>query len=179
MDSTNNDEGKEPSGDDLQDPKLEEEIKSEAEEGEEARRPYPRTTIASIGVLKSSHKIGKGARMSTGGRFPRHILAERTPTSGNKNHFHTSIHDYQYGRVPKSDIPSGWNIDRSNNARKKNSESEDGWGNNSKSWDSQYDRLMNRIEQNSELIRNLTFSIDELRDLVNNLIKDSPSPPKE
>ena len=87
MDSTNNDEGKELSGDDLQDPKLEEEIKSEAEEEEESRRPYPRTTVASIGVLKSSHKIGKGARMSTGGRFPCHILAERTLTSGNKNPF--------------------------------------------------------------------------------------------
>ena len=179
MDSTNNDEGKELSGDDPQDPKLEEEVKVEAEEEEEAQRPYPSATVASIGVVRNSYNIKKQARMSTGGRAPRHCLAERTPSSGNKNTFHTLIHDYQYERVPKSDIPSGWNIDRSNNAGKTNSESEDGWGNNSKRWDSQYERLMNRIEQNSELIRNLTFSIDELRDLVNKLIKDSPSPPKE
>ena len=59
MDSTNNDEGKELSGDDLQDPKLEEEIKSEAEEEEEARRPYPRTAVASIGVVGKSYNIKK------------------------------------------------------------------------------------------------------------------------
>ena len=80
MDSTNNDEGKELSGDDLQDPKLEEEVKSEAEEKEEARRPYPSATIASIGVVRNSYNIKKQARMSTGGRCPCHFLAKRTPT---------------------------------------------------------------------------------------------------
>ena len=50
MVSTNNEERKELSGDDFQNPKPAEEVKSEAEEEvEEARRPYPRTTIASIG----------------------------------------------------------------------------------------------------------------------------------
>ena len=132
MDSTNNDEGKELSGDDLQDPKLEEEVKSEAEEEEEARRPYPSATVASIGVVQNSHKIRKGARMSTGGICPRHFLAERTLTSGNKNPFHTLIHDYQYEKVPKSEILSDWNIHRSNDAGKTSSQSEEGWGNNSK-----------------------------------------------
>ncbi|KAK1699228.1 hypothetical protein QYE76_015925 [Lolium multiflorum] len=53
------------------------------------------------------------------------------------------------------------------------------WGNNSKSWDSPSDILLNRVEQNSELIRNLTYEIDELKELVKKLIKDSPSSPKE
>ena len=179
MDSTNNDEGKELSGDDPQDPKLEEEVKIEAEEEEEARRPYPSATVASIGVVRNSYNIKKQARMSTGGRAPRHCLAERTRTSGNKNLFHTLIYDYRCEKVPKSEIPSGWNIHRANDAGKTSSQSEEGWGNNSKSWDSQYDRLMNRIEQNTELIRNLTYNIDELKELVNKLIKDSPSPLKE
>jgi hypothetical protein len=49
MVSTNNDKGKELSDDDLQNPKPEEEVKSEAEdEVEEDRRSPPRTTIASI-----------------------------------------------------------------------------------------------------------------------------------
>jgi hypothetical protein len=48
MVSTNNNESKEPSGDDLQNPKPEEEFKSEAGEEVEDRRSPPRTTIASI-----------------------------------------------------------------------------------------------------------------------------------
>ena len=84
MVSTNNEEGKQLSGEDFQNPKPAEEDKIEAkEEVEEARRPYPRTTVASIGVVENSHKIKKGARMSTGGKCPRH-LAERTPTLGKK-----------------------------------------------------------------------------------------------
>ncbi|KAK1663392.1 hypothetical protein QYE76_051551, partial [Lolium multiflorum] len=44
------------------------------------------------------------------------------------------------------------------------------WGNNSKSWDSPSDILINRVEHNSELIRNLTYEIDELKELVEKLI---------
>ncbi|KAK1620139.1 hypothetical protein QYE76_025656 [Lolium multiflorum] len=50
------------------------------------------------------------------------------------------------------------------------------WGNNSKSWDSPSDILLNRVEHNSELIRNLTYEIDELKELVKKLIKNSPPP---
>ena len=54
------------------------------------------------------------------------------------------------------------------------------WGNNSKSWDSSSDILLNRVEHNSEMIRNLTYEIDELKELVKKLIKNSsPPPPKE
>ena len=48
-----------------------------------------------------------------------------------------------------------------------------------KSWDSQSDRFMNCIEHNTEMIRTLTYKIDELKELVDKLIKDSPSPLKE
>ena len=180
MASTNNDEGKELSEDDLQNSKPEEEVKSEAEEKvEEAGRPHPRTTIASIGVVGNSHKFKRGARMRTGGGVPRHLLSEGTPSSGNKNPFHTLIHKYQFEEVSRSKIPSMWDIDRSNNAGKISSQFEEGWGNNSKSWDSQADKFMNRIEHNTELIRILTYKIDELKELVDKLIKDSPPPPKE
>jgi hypothetical protein len=56
---------------------------------------------------------------------------------------------------------------------------EEEWGNNSKSWDSQSDRFMNRIEHNTELSRNLTYKIGELKELIEKLIKDSPPPLKE
>jgi hypothetical protein len=76
-------------------------------------------------------------------------------------------------------LPSRWDIDCSNSAGKESSNCEEGWGNNSKSWDSQSDMLMSRIEHNSEMIRNLTYKIDELKELIEKLIKDSPPPPKE
>jgi hypothetical protein len=76
-------------------------------------------------------------------------------------------------------LPSGWDIDHSNSAGKGSSKSEEGWGNNSKRWDSLADRFMNRIEHNSEMIHNLSHKIDDLKDLIEKLIKDSPPPPKE
>jgi hypothetical protein len=76
-------------------------------------------------------------------------------------------------------LPSGWDIDRSNSAGKESSKSEEGWRNNSKSWDSLADRFMNRIEHNSEMIRNISHKIDYLKDLIDKLIKDSQLPPKE
>jgi hypothetical protein len=38
---------------------------------------------------------------------------------------------------------------------------------------------MNRVEHNSLMIRNLTYKIDELKELIEKLIKDTPPPPKE
>ena len=78
-----NNKGKEPLEDDPQDPKREEEVESEAEgEVEEDPRAYPRATIASIGVVANPFKLKRGARMSTGGKVPRHFLAPRTPERG-------------------------------------------------------------------------------------------------
>jgi transcription initiation factor IIE alpha subunit len=81
--------------------------------------------------------------------------------------------------VSKEKLPSSWDIDRSIHAEKESFKHEEGWGNNSKCWDSQSDMFMNHIEHNSEMIRNLTYKIDELKDLIEKLIKDSPPPPKE
>jgi hypothetical protein len=54
------------------------------------------------------------------------------------------------------------------------------WRNNSKSWDSPSDRLLNRVEHNSEMIRNLTYRIDELQELIEKLVRNSSPPsPKE
>ncbi|KAK1686750.1 hypothetical protein QYE76_047598 [Lolium multiflorum] len=59
--------------------------------------------------------------------------------------------------------------------REKEPEAEE-WGNNSKSWDSPSDRLLNRVEHNSEMIRNLIYRIDELQELIEKLVGNS-SPP--
>ena len=180
MVSANNNKGKEPLEDDPQDPKLEEEVKSEAkEEVEESSRAQPRTTVASIGVVANPLKLRRTARMSTRGKVPRNTLAPRTPSSGINDPYHTLIHKYPYQKVHESELPSGWNRDRSNNAGKGSSQCEEVWGNNSKSWYSQADIFMNHIDHNTELIHNLTYRIDELKELFEKLIKDSPSPPKE
>jgi hypothetical protein len=152
MASASNDKEKTPSEDDHQDPKLKEEVESEAEgeEMEEHQSPRPSTIVASIGVVTNHDKFKKSAWIRTGGGVPRHSLAPRTSSS-----------------------------DRSNRAEKESSKHEEEWGNYSKSWDSQSDMFMSRIEHNSEMIRNLTYKIDELKALIENLIKDAPPPPKE
>jgi hypothetical protein len=180
MAPSSNDKEKTPPEDDYQDLQLKEEVESEAkeEEMEEDESSRPSTMIASIGMVKSHDKFKKSARIRTRGGVSRHILAPRTSPSGN-NPFHTLIHEHQIQKVPRSRLPSGWDIDRSNNTGKESSKSEEGWGNNSKSWDSQADRFMSRIEHNSEMIHNLSYKINDLRDLIEKLIKDSPPPPKQ
>jgi hypothetical protein len=82
MASTNNNKEKTPSEDDHQNPKLEEEVESEAkEEIEEDQHPCPRAVIASIGVVTNPNKFKKGAQICTGGNVPRHLLAPRTSSS--------------------------------------------------------------------------------------------------
>jgi hypothetical protein len=180
MASASNDKEKMPLEDDRQDSKLKEEVESEAEEEEieEEQRSCTRSVIASIGVVTNSNKFKRSSWMSTGGGVPRHTLAPQTSSLGN-NPFHTLIHEHQFQKVPRSRLPSGWDIDRSNSAGKESSKCEEGWGNNSKGWDSQADMFMSRIEHNSEMIRNLTYKIDYLKELIEKLIKDSPPPPKE
>jgi hypothetical protein len=166
--------------DELQGPKLEGEIKSEDEEQEEEDKRYHlRATVASIGVVENPSTRRMSARISTGGRVPRHLLAPRTPSSSTNKPFHNLVYFDQIERLPEVKRPNPWNMHRSNNAGKESSKSDEGWGNNSKSWDSQADILMNRIESNTEMVRNLTHNIDELKELVIKLIKDHPSPPKE
>jgi hypothetical protein len=128
--------------------------------------------------VTSHDKFKKSARIRTGGGVSRHSLAPRTSFSGN-NPFHTLIHEHQFQRVTKAKLPSSWDIDHSNRAEKESSKSEEVWGNNSRSWDSPPNMLMSRVEHNSEMICNLSHKIDDLRDLIGKLIKESPPPPKE
>jgi hypothetical protein len=174
MASSSDDKEKTPSEDDTKGFRLKEEVESEDEEEDQSSRPS--TMIASIGVVTSYDKFKKSARIRTRGGVPRHTLAPRTSPSGN-NPFHTLIHEHQFQRVSRSRLPSGWDIDRSNSVGKESSKSEEGWGNNSKSRDSLADRFMNRVEHNSEMIRNLSHKIDDLKDLIEKLIKDYPPPP--
>jgi hypothetical protein len=134
MASASSDKEKMPPEDDHQDPKLKEEVESEAgeEEMEEDQSPCPSTVVASIGVMTNHGKFKKSARIRTRGGVPRHPLAARTSSLGN-NPFHTLIHEHQFQRVPKAKLPSSWDIDRSNHAEKESFKCKEGWGNNSKS----------------------------------------------
>ena len=176
---SDNDKGKRPLEDDLQDPELKEGVKVEdKEEGGEDRSSWHHTTIASIGVVKNPPKVKRTARMSTGGRVPRLNLVSRAPSSGNNNPYHTLIHNYQYQKVIESEPPSGWNRNRSSNAGNSEFEKEE-WGEKSSLWNSPYDRLLARVEDNAQLIRNLSHQVEDLMELVEKLIKDYPSLPKE
>ncbi|KAK1697109.1 hypothetical protein QYE76_013806 [Lolium multiflorum] len=141
-------------------------------------RAYPRATIASIEVVENPFNAKKSARIRTGGRLPRHYLAPKTSSPGTHHPFRNLIYNNQIERTPKAALPSNWDIDRSNTAGRMKPETEE-WGNNSKSWDSPSDILLNRVEHNSDMIRNLMYKIDELQELVEKLVKDSPSSPKE
>ena len=72
-------------------------------------------------------------------------------------------------------------MDRSNHAGKRDSKTEVLWGNNSKSWDSPSDRMMSRIEQNTELVRTLIGRVDDLMEVAEKLVRKlpPPSPPRE
>ncbi|KAK1667999.1 hypothetical protein QYE76_056158 [Lolium multiflorum] len=149
------------------------------EEVEEDSRAHPRATIASIKVVDNPFSANKSARIRTGGAVPRHYLAPKTSLSGIHHPFHNLIFNNQIEGTPKAALPSQWDIDRSNTAGRRKPEGEE-WGNNSKSWDSPSDRLLNRVEHNSEMIRNLTYKIDELQELIEKLVRNSSPPsPKE
>ncbi|KAK1612866.1 hypothetical protein QYE76_036539 [Lolium multiflorum] len=147
------------------------------EEVEEDSRAHPRATIASIKVVDNPFSANK-TRIRTGGGVPRHYLAPKTSPSGTHHPFHNLIFNNQIEGTPKAALPSQWDIDRSNTTGEKPEAEE--WGNNSKSWDSPSDRLLNRVEHNSEMIRNLIYRIDELQELIEKLVRNSSPPsPKE
>jgi hypothetical protein len=149
------------------------------EEVKEDSRAHPRATIASIKVVDNTFSANKSARIRTGGAVPRHYLASKTSPSGTHHPFRNLIFNNQIEGTPKAALPSQWDIDRSNTAGEKEPEAEE-WGNNSKSWDSPLDRLSNRVEHNSEMIRNLIYRIDELQELIEKLVRNSSPPsPKE
>ncbi|KAK1632103.1 hypothetical protein QYE76_006418 [Lolium multiflorum] len=173
--------GKELPDEDNQDLEWKEEDKSvkeeDEEEVEEDSRAHPRATVASIKVVDNPFSANKSARIRTGGWVPRHYLAPKTSLSGTHHPFRNLIFNNQIERIPRAALPSNWDIDRSNTAGRMKPEE---WGNNSKSWDSPSDILLNRVEHNSEMIRNLTYKIDELQELVEKLVRNSSPPsPKE
>ncbi|KAK1662731.1 hypothetical protein QYE76_050890 [Lolium multiflorum] len=157
-----------------------EDAREDEEEVEEAPQEHQQATVASIGVISNPSNIKRSARISTGGAVPRHYLAPRTSSPSNYNPYRNLIYDRQTERTPKVVLPSNWDINRSDNAGEMKSEAE-GWGNNSKSWDSPPDMIMSRVEHNSEMIRNLTYEIEGLQELVRKLVEKNPSPssPKE
>jgi hypothetical protein len=130
MASSSGDKEKTPPEGDTKGFQLKEEVESKDEE--EDQSPRTNTMIASIGVVTYHDKLKKSARIRTGGGAPHHTLAPRT-SPPSQNPFHTLIHEHQFQKVPKSRLPSGCDIDRSNNAGTGSSKSEEGWGNNSKS----------------------------------------------
>ncbi|KAK1682309.1 hypothetical protein QYE76_043157 [Lolium multiflorum] len=174
-----NNKDKEPLKENIQDPELKKEDAREDEEVEEAPQERQQATVASIGVISSPSNIKRSARIATGGAVPRHYLAPRTSYPSHYNPYRNLIYDRQTERTPKVVLPSNWDINRSDTAGEKEPEAEE-WGNNSKSWDSPSDRLLNRVEHNSEMIRNLIYRIDELQELIEKLVKNSSPPsPKE
>ena len=117
-----NDKRKKTLEDGLQDPKLEEEVKSEDEEEvEEDKRHHLHATVASIGVVENPSNRKMGAQMSVGGRFQRLLLAPRTSSSSTNYPFHNLSHLDQIEKMPEVMRPNYWNIDRSNNAGKRSS----------------------------------------------------------
>ncbi|KAK1558196.1 hypothetical protein QYE76_019029, partial [Lolium multiflorum] len=175
-----NNKDKEPLKENIQDPELKkEDAREDEEEVEEAPQERQQATVASIGVISSPSNIKRSARIATGGAVPRHYLAPRTSSPSHYNPYRNLIYDRQTERTPKVVLPSNWDTNRSDTAGKKEPEAEE-WGNNSKSWDSPSDRLLNRVEHNSEMIRNLIYRIDELQELIEKLVRNSsPSSPKE
>jgi hypothetical protein len=171
-----NNKDKEPLKENIQDPELKKEDAREDEEVEEAPQERQQATVASIGVISSPSNIKRSARIATGGAVPRHYLAPRTSYPSHYNPYRNLIYDRQTERTPKVVLPSNWDINRSDNAGEMKSEAE-GWGNNSKSWDSPPDMIMSRVEHNSEMIRNLTYEIEGLQELVRKLVEKNPSPP--
>ncbi|KAK1666344.1 hypothetical protein QYE76_054503 [Lolium multiflorum] len=176
-----NNKDKEPLKENIQDPELKkEDAREDEEEVEEAPQEHQQATVASIGVISNPSNIKRSARIATGGAVPRHYLAPRTSSPSNYNPYRNLIYDRQTERTPKVVLPSNWDIDRSDIAGEMKSEAE-GWGNNSKSWNSPPDMIMSRVEHNSEMIRNLTYEIEDLKELVKKLVERNPSPssPKE
>src|SRR4051812_40116305 len=145
------DKGNKPGEEEPQVPKEEEISIGYEGDMEEDKQPDTRATVASIGLVAQPTQLRRTARMSTGGTTLRHILAPRT--------------------LPPS-TPC------SNRAGKKHSNLEE-WRKINKDWDPRSELIMGCIEHNSELIRTLTFDMEDLRKLVEELIKRTPPAPKE
>ena len=141
----------------------------------------PFATIARIDVAPNPFPLKKGARISTGGKVPRGNLAERVPLSRTPNPFHTLLHHHQLENTPIGELPSFWNMDCFDHAGRAGfgPEVKEEWGPSTNSWDSPMDKLMSRVESNTKMICGLGFQIEDLKAIIEKLITDIPSPPKD
>lgn len=163
----------------------EETMEEMAEDGEEEikddSREYPFATIARIDVAPNPFPLKKGARISTGGKIPRRNLAERVPLPHTSNPFHTLLHHHQFENTPVGELPTFWNMDRSERAGRGSfgPEAKDGWESSTKSWDSPMDKLLSHVDNNTEMIRNLSFRIEDLKAVIEKFIQAIQAPPKD
>ena len=150
------------------------------EEIEDDPSQYPYATIARIDVTPNPFPPKKGARISAGGKVPRRNLAERVPLPRTTNPFHTLLHHYQFENTPVGELPSFWNMDRAEHAGRGSFDPEvkEEWGTSTKSWDSPMDKLMSHVENNIEMIRSLSFQIEDLKAINEKLIEALQVSPK-
>ena len=58
-------------------------------------------------------------------------------------------------------------------------EAKEGWESSTKSCDSPMDKLLSRVDNNTDMIRNLDFQIEDLKAIIEKLIAAIPSPPRD
>lgn len=92
---------------------------------EEDKKPDTRTTVTSIGVVAKPTKLKWIARMSTGGKPSCHTLSPLSPSPSTKKPFHTLIHERRYQHVPKGNLPSMWDMLRSNHVGEEHTKKEE------------------------------------------------------
>ena len=105
----------------------------------------------------------------------------RSPFSRTRNPFHTLIHNHQLETIPFGELPSTLDIDHTHvGSESFGADNEDGWGRVQDDWDSPFGSLRSIIESNTEMIRNLGYQIEELKETIEKLIRIiDPSPPRE
>ena len=148
-------------------------------EEEDDQRQYPYATIAKIGVSANPSVLKKGGWLQPGDKDPRRNSAGRSPFLRTRNPFHTLIHNHQLENTPLGELPSGWNIDRTYaRSGSLGPDIEDSWRSSSDDWNSPIGLLRSRIESNTEMIRNLGFQLEELKETIERLIRIiNPTPP--
>ena len=79
------------------------------------------------------------------------------------------------------ELPSFWDMDHAEHAGKGSfsPEVKEEWGTSTNSWDSPMEKLMSRVENNTEMIHNLGFQIEDPKTVVEKLIEAIQAPPKD
>ena len=87
----------------------------------------------------------------------------------------------QLETIPFGELPSAWDIDRTHaGCGSSNADNEDGWGRAQDDWESPIGSLRSRIESNMEMIHNVGYQLEELKETIERLIRIiDPSPLRE